>query len=314
MTINYKIAIELLELDDDFTQKELRKAYFKKCLMYHPDKNPHGKQMFRKVQESYEYLLNNCKNSINKSKNEKMNSFVGNTYSEIFRNYIYSIKPDFFNTDDIEKIIQIVSKITQTIINNSDDVAIKIIDKLDEDTCNKVYQFISNYKNIFNLSPEFLIKMRESINKRFETLPTIILKPEIKDLLNSNIFIYENEGGINDKNISENIKYYIPLWHEELHFKYHIVHIHPNLPEYINLDSDNNIIVSHRIHSSELITKENIEIYIQDKLYIIHRSDIKLIEYQKITIKNSGMPLINEKDIYDVSKKSNIIVELYIEF
>jgi DnaJ-class molecular chaperone len=314
MTINYKIAIELLELNDEFTQKELRKAYFKKCLMYHPDKNPHGKQMFRKVQESYEYLLNNCKKGINKCNNDDVKSFVGNTYSEIFKNFIYSIKPDFFNTDDVDKITQIVSKITQTILNNSDDVAIKIIDKLDEETCNKVYQFISNYKNIFNLTPEFLIKMRESINKRFETLPTIILKPEINDLLNANIFIYEHECEIDYESEYENIKYYIPLWHQELHFKYHIVHIHPNLPENIKLDSDNNIIVTHKISLSELISKENIEIYVQDKLYIIHRSDIKLIEYQKIVIQGSGMPLINEKDIYDISNKGNITVELYIDF
>lgn len=301
--MNYKIAREILELDEDFTIKELRKSYFKKCLIYHPDKNINGQQMFQKTQEAYEYLQNNKTVYDHKRKHQK-NGYSSNAYSEVFKNFIYSIKPDFFNTDDIDGVIQIINKLIRTLIDNSDEVGLKIIEKLDEETCNKVYQFISNHKDVFNISSTFLIKMRESINKRFECVPTIILKPEIIDLLNSNIFIYEQED----------IKYYIPLWHQELYFKHHIVHIHPEMPDDTQIDNDNNITVTKRIQASDILKQEAIEVYLQEKLYIVHRSDIKLIEFQKIIICNNGIPKINERDIYDVSKKGDIILELFIIF
>lgn len=299
--MNYKIAIELLELEKNFTCKELRKAYYKKCLMYHPDKNPSGEQMFRKIRESYEYLQNNNGNSYNSNSSYE-------TYSEIFKKYMYSMKPDIFDKYELDNTIDIVMKLSRNIIDNSEDVAIDVIEKLDEETCNKIYQYINNYKNIFNISSSFLIKMRESINRRFEMKPIIVLKPQINDLISANIFIYDN----NLKN--ENIKYYVPLWHHELYFKHHIFHIHPTLPSYIQIDCDNNIIIHKSITAKELIQKDNIEIYIEDKLFVVHRSDIKLIEYQNIKIENSGIPKINEKDIFDVSKKGDIIIYLNIEF
>lgn len=324
--MNYKIAIELLELDNNFTNKELRKTYLKKCLTYHPDKstNKNSKYMFQRIHEAYEYLQNNS-HSVNKSDmndiNDKKNVNINvkyDTYIDVFKNFVYSMKTDFLNSDEMEHIMNLIIKVTNTVLEHKDDVALKILEKLDEDTCNKIYHFINNYKHIFNITSSFLIKLRESINKRFETLPTIILKPELSDLLNANIFIYDDNNSENDdiydSKSTNNIKYYIPLWHHELYFKHHIINIHPQIPMNIQIDSDNNIIVSKHIKSQDLLNNENIEVHIEDRLFIVHRSEIKLLDYQRINIKNSGIPKINEKDIYDISKKSDIILMLYIEF
>ena len=40
--MDFKKAIKILELDDNFTEDNLRKAYYKKALRWHPDKNKDG--------------------------------------------------------------------------------------------------------------------------------------------------------------------------------------------------------------------------------------------------------------------------------
>ena len=50
-------AIKLLELKHGDGDKELRQSYRKLARIYHPDKNPGGREMFESIQESYELLL-----------------------------------------------------------------------------------------------------------------------------------------------------------------------------------------------------------------------------------------------------------------
>ena len=49
-------AMKILELKAKYTNSDLRKAYKKLARLYHPDKNPNGRDMFEKIHESYEFL------------------------------------------------------------------------------------------------------------------------------------------------------------------------------------------------------------------------------------------------------------------
>lgn len=47
-----------LEVDATASSEEIKKAYYKLSLQYHPDKNPDGVEKFRQIKDSYEILSN----------------------------------------------------------------------------------------------------------------------------------------------------------------------------------------------------------------------------------------------------------------
>ena len=49
-------AKKLLKLDEKFQNADLRKAYKSLARIYHPDRNPNGREMFEKIQVAYELL------------------------------------------------------------------------------------------------------------------------------------------------------------------------------------------------------------------------------------------------------------------
>ena len=64
--MDFDEAIELLELPTEFDERTLKKAYYKKALLYHPDKNKKegADEKFKNVGAAYEFLSD--KKNLNK--------------------------------------------------------------------------------------------------------------------------------------------------------------------------------------------------------------------------------------------------------
>jgi len=243
--MNYDIALHTLELEEDFNFKQLRKAYLRKCLKYHPDKNGglDVNNYFKLINESYEFLSRFNKNSASCfSSKFSFDDLYTMNLSEILKECIHIITPDETknNHNFMGNIVNIVSNLNQ----HKYAIALKIFDELDHERCVEIYNYISKYKGILNISNEFISKIREILN-RYQSLPIITLRPKISDLLNANIYIYEEDD--------EDIKYYVPLWHQELHFNKYIFDISPLLSKDIGIDDDNNVIITKYIDSEQLI-------------------------------------------------------------
>lgn len=65
-------ALSILGIQQDATiaanppeESKIRKAYFRMAQQYHPDKNPHGREMFEKVSGAYEFLCSKASKSGN---------------------------------------------------------------------------------------------------------------------------------------------------------------------------------------------------------------------------------------------------------
>jgi DnaJ-class molecular chaperone len=54
--MSQKNYYDILEVPKNATQNEIKKAYHKLALQYHPDKNPTGEAQFKEIGEAYVVL------------------------------------------------------------------------------------------------------------------------------------------------------------------------------------------------------------------------------------------------------------------
>ncbi len=98
---------EILEVSRDATAEQIKKAYRKKALKYHPDRNPDNKEAeekFKEASEAYEVLSDQQKRSLydrfghDGLKNSGFSGFTG--FEDIFSSF-GDIFEDFFGFDDM---------------------------------------------------------------------------------------------------------------------------------------------------------------------------------------------------------------------
>lgn len=306
--MNYKTAFEILEIDmsdkkySDINLEYLKKQYHKLALQNHPDKNGNtkdSKEKFQAINEAYEYL----KREINcKEKDEKSTSTV---YVDILQSFLSEIFAGKYN----DKFYEIVKNIIIKKIPN------KLFKDLNKEMAFDVYNFLSKYKNILYINQELLDNLMEIVKKKYEDVMEYYkLNPSIDDLFENNVYkLYVNDQ-----------LFLVPLWHNELYFesselnnfKEIIVSCEPELSKNINIDEDNNLIVKVEFNLNELpnliTTDGNIFFNIGKKEFNVPVNKLYMKKNQYYRIKNEGLSKINENDIYDVSNKSDIFVNILL--
>ena len=208
----------------------------------------------------------------------------------------------------------IVTNIIFDIINNYEDISIKIFDGLEKETCLLVYTFILKYKDLLHLSQDKINIIREIILKKYDNVSCYRINPSLKDLFEDNVYQLN----------ANNQLYIVPLWHNEIYFEDDIcgneiiVLCSPDLPSNIEIDERNNIVINYESKFEELYdlllnTKDGnscikIELY-KNKMIEIELSRLALIKNQQIILLGEGISPIKE-DIYDVKEKTKIIVNI----
>ena len=304
--MNYKTAFEILEIDmsdkkySDITLEYLKKQYHKLALQNHPDKNGNtkeSKEKFQVINEAYEYL----KREINfKEKEEKSTSTV---YVDILQSFLSEIFAGKYN----DKFYEIVKKIIVKKIPN------KLFKELDKEMAFDIYNFLSKHKNILHVSQELLDNLMEIVKKKYEDVMEYYkLNPSIDDLFENNVYkLYVNDQ-----------LFLVPLWHNELYFessesnnfKEIIVSCEPELSNNIKIDENNNLVVKMNFNLIDLpnliINDGKLTFNIGKKEFNIPVNKLYMKKNQYYRIKNEGLSKINENDIYDVSSKSDIVVNI----
>ena len=79
------------------------------------------------------------------------------------------------------------------------------------------------------------------------------------------------------------------------------------------IDEFNNIHINIKMSVQKALQNKKISFNIGVKVFEINTNELKIIKYQTYIIKNKGLSSINQNNIYDASKKNDIIVniELY---
>lgn len=123
----------------------------------------------------------------------------------------------------------------------------------------------------------------------------IILEPTLDDLFQQKIFVYKQD----------NNTYHIPLWSHEIIFGNYIFKCIPKLPENIEIDDSNNIIITLYESIQHIFLKDEISIL----QYNIKVSDLFIKKNQTIILRNKGIPIINPENIFFI-QLSNVIIHI----
>ena len=308
--MNYKIAFEILEIDmsekkyNDINLECLKKQYHKLALQNHPDKNGNtqeSKEKFQKINEAYDYLKR--ESNFTNENDEEYNYNNSTVYGDILHSFLSEIFEGDYNNKFYEIIKDIIFK----------KIPIKLFEELNKETALNIYNFLSKYKNIFHIQQKTLDKLISIVSKKYEDVMDYYkLNPSIDDLFENNVYkLYVNDQLC-----------LVPLWHNELYFegieinnmKEIIVSCEPELPKNIKIDENNNLHVKINFDSTTIpnliINNENFNFNIGKKEFSIPIDKLYMKTNQYYRIKNEGLSKINENDIYDISEKSDIIVNI----
>lgn len=292
--MNYKKAIEILELDvDEINLDNLKKNYKRLALKKHPDKNGNteeSKIMFQELSEAFDFLKREIKVE------EEIES-KSSLYFDILKSFMQNVFQD--------KYSDFLSKIVNDVILSGKKISIKLFDNLDKETVLNIYNFLSTNRCTLHLSEDILKIIQEIVVKKYDNVEIYKLNPSITDLLNNNLYKLH----LNDK------LFLVPLWHNECYFDVSgcevIVICEPELPINLTIDDDNNIYIKTSICLQDIFKKEFLLIKLEEREYNIPFSNLFIKREQNYRIKNVGISKIKE-NIYDVSEKKDIIVNIKI--
>ena len=197
MNFNY---YEILECDENATQKEIKKSYYKLAKIYHPDKNKGHEEKFKKISEAYNTLIDENKKKEYDLK-LKFGNNLNNNYSSEFYTYSYDI-----NFMDILRMANSVKKMYQEIYVQKVliDISVSLKEVLHgvEKTINIPYTDLEN-------------KKRSEIHKI--SIP--------KGIKNEEILILENKGNFKKNGKRTNVECKINyLKHQTFNVKNYDLH------------------------------------------------------------------------------------------
>ena len=331
--MNIDKALKILKLNNynknniyELSLNQLKKAYHIQALLFHPDKNKNldAATDFRKIQESYELLYKIIKNQgdfINNHDNHDNDDNI-EKYSELILNFINLISNNLNNlNNNPEKLREMekdIKKFKSNCIEYSYSLIENFLNNLNIEIIEEIYLFLcilsknenNKLKIINNISQSTIDMLLNILEKKLQDFNIYIITPTLKNILNNEIY----KLTIKDEII------YIPLWHKELNYENNIIKIQPNLRENEKIDNNNNLILkyttNYEIIAEKMRTQEfpNLEIKLADLDLDLNipLNELKFVKNQYYFFKNNGISLINNKEIMDISKKGNIIIDLTI--
>ena len=309
--MNYKEACKVLELTDEIITNEMIKQQYRKlALKYHPDKNKTADtSQFVNIKNAYEYLMKH-----NQYTDDFFTSYEGNEEPPVNENSDYKtllfsfLKDILLNRENMENIKEKwIYMILLKITNIGNNHLLEFLNIVSVDILIKIYDIINTYREVLHIPEEIIAKIGEILEAKLEKDECIVLNPFIEDLMENNLY----------KLTEGSQKFIIPLWHHELIYDISgrdlYVRCCPLLPDNITIDEYNNVIVTLKYNIKDIWGSPSIDFPIGNKQYSIYMKDISLLKSQRIVLRDCGISKINTKNIYDITKKGDIIVILLLD-
>lgn len=303
MILTVENCRNILNIDEEenLTHEILRKHYRMNALKYHPDKNKeiNAREKFEEIKIAYEYLEKHTDFN-----NIDCDSYERENFDMDYRSLLIYFVKNIVNKSRNDLSRKIYSMVIEKISIMCEEKSIQLIEKLDKNILIKIYEIMLIYKDSLHFSDTFIHNIEDILQRKHCNDEVIILNPLIDDLLDKNVY---------KLTIGENI-YLIPLWHHELVYDNSgsdlYIRCNPILPENITIDEYNNLNVKVTRSITEIFDKEYIEINVGKRIIKLPVEHLSIQKNQCFLCLDDGVPEINSKDIYNVNKTREIVVDL----
>jgi curved DNA-binding protein CbpA len=298
-------ALNIFEIENvsNLSQELLKKRYHKLALRNHPDKNGNtteSTQHFQRIQYAYELLKREISfiNNYNEQGEQLFDEINLNTgYTTILHLFIDSVLKGKYN--------EFLSNIVKDIVSGCKEISLKLFEDMNKEQSLAVYNFLVKYKALLRLNDDTLDKVRELLLNKFKDMQIYVLNPSINDLFQNNVYKLQIDNKL----------YFVPLWHSEMYFESDIiVKCNPELPENIEIDEDNNILITERIPITFSLLKEKTKtIKVGNNSFELPLDQLFLRPVQTYILRKMGISKILDNDICNIDEKSDIIIKIIFE-
>jgi hypothetical protein len=191
----------------------------------------------------------------------------------------------------------------ELLTNKYSKVTIEFLKTLPKSTILNLYNICNEYSELLGIPSDILTKIN-IVKELTKDDKVKVIYPTLDNLLNDEIFILEYQ----------NETYYIPYWHHELIYDLSghslIVQCIPNLPDYCNIDKYNNLYIKISTTISSLLNITYLSISVHNKSFRIPINELKIVKNQRYTIKNKGIPCINNRNIFSNDLRASIFIDI----
>lgn len=297
---SFQTACRRLDImDPDPSDELIKKHYRLKALQYHPDKNksPNASKDFQEVHEAYQYLL----------KYNDGECFLHDDQSESHSSYANVLLAFLNNILGEESKNQLFTIILQRLSSKCEMTLINTLARLDKVTLLKLHDIVKKFGEVLHLPDSIVKKLEDIIANKHRGDECVLLNPTLNDLFENNLYKLTVDGFV----------YIVPLWHHELIYDHSgndvIVKCYPMLDENIYIDAENNVHVEVIYDIQDLWGKETVTVTVCSKTCTILVNQIRLTQFQTIAFANIGISQINPTNVYDISKRGDILVHIELE-
>jgi len=275
---------KILNINKDAKDKDIKKAYRKLALLYHPDKNKTNKNInkFHQIKLAYDTLIDKDK----REEYDLMSNIEREKLYNLIDNYIKNISPEY-------------NCLYENVINSLYNDKIQF----EEDINN--FNFIGIYKRLKE-------KINTNYNNWFESKkPDIInINDNKKKVINIECSVEQKYNDLYKEIIINQKKIVIPLRESQVYYNNYIVNIVPIKDTEYKIKDDINILIVKNISLYEYLFGGSLNFIYFDNSNIKIDFNGNISKNPIYTIKGKGLPytyINNEDDIIEYKISDSII-------
>lgn len=290
--MNFDDACRTLGVEAPFTEKELRSAYYRQALEFHPDrnKNEDAAEKFRQAADANVFLMAYLDISPDESRSKETGS----------ESLISTLLKSVFG-DPAHRAL--VLSVCEHIHGRSKEFAVQALENLDHNTAADIIDYLGLYKDVLGIDDDSITCLRERVLGNCSAVK-VVLNPTIDNLLNKDVYCLKTDNGV----------VYVPLWHEEIMYDISgtslIVTNYLDIPDHITIDHNNDIHIRVRYSFEQALSEQFIPVSVGKKVFELRRDQLYLRNMQTARIKGVGAPRINISSILNANTLGDIVVHL----